>query len=307
MKEQLTAAEQKVFSDFVQNIDWSNPMDANKRALATTIVESIGKDVYSQEIISLIATTRRFGPGEDIQFKTTKGLVAYVVEPGAYAPRSQVTNTVITLPKKSLTVATELHIDQLRTGRYGTIADLKKDAAEQFLGAQNAMAWEVAWRAVTSSTTDSNYASVSSSASAATKKSALDTAISYLYDYTPGGAKAIIGRFSALSFLQDLDYQTLPDSMREDLYKRDGFLGVYRGVPVINLKSFKDPYGNQKISASYILVLGTDVMKYGIQEPGLEVYEQTKGTTTRTWEMALWMTVGCAVINSNHIYNISLS
>lgn len=303
--ENLTVAERQEFAKFLQSIDWSNPYDENRKALATKIVENIQQDMYVQSVIPALADTRMFGPGEEIQFKTREGLVAYVVEPGAYAPRSQVTNTVITLPKKTISVATELELNQVRSGRYGSIADLKQDAMEQILGTENAMLWEVAWRAVTSSTTDSNYASVASGDTTATKKSALDAAISYLEDYTNKGVKAIVGRYSALSFLEDLDYQTLPDSLRELIY-RSGFLGVYKGIPVFRLKSFKDPYKVEKISASNILLLGEGTLKYGIMEPGLEVFEQIKGTTTHTWEMAFWKTIGACAVETERIYRIEI-
>lgn len=307
MKENITIGESQQFADFLKKIDWSNPYDENRKALATAIVESINQDMYAQDLSGMLADVRTFGPGEEIQFKTQEGLVAYVIEPGSYAPRSQVTNTVTTLPKKLITVATELELGQLRSGRYGSIADLKTKAVEQILGAKNYMLWEVARAAVTSTTTAGNYATVASSATAATKKAALDAAITYLEDYTNTGAKAIVGRFTALSFLEDLDSTTLPDELRKLIYAGSGYLGNYKGVPVIRLKSFKDLYGNQKISASDILVLGEGTLKMGIQEPGLEVFEQIKGTTTHMWEMAFWYTVGACAVETHKMYRIAIS
>lgn len=308
MTGQLTKAEHDALDALVSKIDWSNPADENKRALATKIVEAVNEDIYTQQLVDIVADTRMFGPGEELQFRTTAGLVAYVIEPGSYAPRSQVTNTVTTLPKKLITVATELELNQIRSGRYGSIADLKREAAEQILGAQNQMLWDVAWRAVSSGSTDSNYASFASGATTATKKAALDTAIGHLEDYTNAGAKAIIGRYSALSFLEDayLDTDYLPESMKEELHRRVGFMGTYRGVPVFHLKSFKDNYGVEKISASHIMVMGDGTLKFGIQEPGLEVFEQVKGTTTHTWEMAFWYTCGALATESKKSYHLEI-
>jgi hypothetical protein len=307
MAKEFTKAEQEALDTLVKGIDWSDPVDASRRALATKIVESVRKDVYNQQLINLLADTRYFNPGEEIQFKTPSNLVAYVVEPGAFAPRSQITNTVITLPKKTIAVATELEIGQLRSGRYGTISDLKTDATNQILGAQNSMVWEVAWRAVTSTTTNSNYATIASGDTASTKKAALDAAIVHLEDYTNAGAKAIIGRFGALTFLEALDKEYLPNDMKSELYRATGFLGRYRGVPVIHLKSYKDAYGVQKISDSHILVIGDGVLKYGIENPGVEGYENFRGTTTRTWEMAIWLTVGACAIAPERMYHLEIS
>lgn len=304
----LTEKEEKAMATLLGSINWSDPNDKNKRALATDIVETVKRDIYTQDVVGMLADRRDFGPGEEIQFKTTEGLVAYVIEPGAYAPRSMRTNTVITLPKKMITVATELELGQLRSGRYGSIADIKKEAAEKILGTRSKMLWDVAWRAVTSTSAD-NYASVASGASASTKKSALDSALSYMEDYTQNGAKAIVGRFSALSFLEDsyLDNDYLPDAMKLELFKKTGFMGMYRKVPVIHLKSYKDAYGVEQIDANNILVLGNGTLKYGDVKPGLEIYDQIKGTTNHTWEIAFWLQCGAAAVNTDRIYRIQLT
>ena len=306
---QMTEQEHKAVAEFVSKIDWNNPQDANKKALATTIVEKVQEDVYNQQIVGFLADYKEFGPGEELQFKTRRGLVAYVVEPGAYAPRSAITNTVTTLPRKLITVATELELGQLRSGRYGDIADIKSQALEQILMAQNKMLWDVAWRAVTSSTQNSNYATFASTATAATKKTALDAAISYMADITPGGARAIIGRFSALSFLESsyLDTDYLSESGKEELMNRSGFMGKYKGVPVFRLESAKDGYGVQKITAAEILVIGNGVLKFGAERPGLEVFDMVKGTTNHTWELTLWYTCGAAAIETHKIYRLSVS
>lgn len=302
----LNPDEEKALANLINSINWGDPNDANKRALATDIVETVQEDIYTQDIVSLLADYRQFNPGEEIQFKTTEGLVAYVIEPGAFAPRSMRTNTVITLPKKMITVATELELTQLRSGRYGAIADIKKEAAERILGARSNMLWDVAWRAVTAG---DNYASVSASASAATKKAALDSALSYMEDYTQNGAKAIVGRFSALSFLEDsyLDNDYLPDEMKMELFKKTGFMGMYRKVPVIHLKSYKDVYGVEQIDANNFLVIGDGVLKYGEVKPGLEVFDQVKGTTTHSWELAFWIMAGVAAVSTDRLYRIQLT
>jgi hypothetical protein len=307
-KSKLTPEQSRALANYINSIDWSNPgHDEKRRALAKKIVEEVKDDVYSQQLVNVMATTRNFGPGEEIQFKTVEGLKAYVVDPGSYSPRSQVTNTVTTLPKKRITVSTELDLSQLRSGRYGDVADFRERAAEQILGAQNSMLWEVAYRAVTSSTTDSNYATIASGDSVSTKKSALDSAISHLEDYTDMGAKAIIGRYSALSWVDDVTNSYYPDSKREEIYGSPGMVRDYKGLPAVRLKSFKDAHGVQKISADHIIVLGEDVLKFGIVDPGLEVFERINGTTNYSWEIAFWIEVGAAAIQSDHMYHIEIT
>lgn len=309
---EFTPEEQKALANLVESVDWKDPYDRNgaRKALATTITETIQKDLYDQDIVRFLAESRSFNPGEELQFSITKGLRAYVIEPGGFAPRSFVTNTVVTLPKRQVTIAYEINISQLRSGRYGTIADFRRLAMEQLLGTRNALLWSTLYGAVTSETTYSNYATIASGDSVATKIAALDAALSYVDDYNQTGPKAIVGRYAALTFLENLVNSGSSTILRSDSgidnIMNNGYLGNYKGVPVFRLKSFKDSDGTEQISANNIMIVG-DSVKFGIENPGLETYEFFNGTKTRSWEVAHWESYGCLVTQPEKHYRILIS
>jgi len=288
-------------AEALKDVDWRNP--EQRYAVATDIVELIKTDVFDQDLVSMFADVRTFKQGEEIKFKTLEGLTAHVIEPGSFAPRSRLIAKETSLPKRLVTVAFPINIAELRSGRYGSILDARQKAEEQLLGMRNALVWNTMFGSITSATTDSNYATIASGDLAATKQAALDAALEHCDEFTQNGPAAIIGRFSALSWIEDL---TSFSDTTKDVIMRDGFLGEYRGVPIIRMKSFRNSRFQELINSSNILIIGRDTTKFGIVDPGLEVEEQYHGTTTRDWEIALWEEYGVAVVNSMRNYRIEI-
>lgn len=306
MKNIKTVSEQErqAFAEKMNDVDWLDPK--SRMALATDIIKWVKEDIYNDDIIGLIADVETFGEGEEVKYHILKGLIAYIHEPGSFAPRSVLTKTEVVLPTQLVSVSTELDIGQLRSGRYGTINDLRRRASEALLGRRNKLLWETTHGAVTSETSNGNYATFASTATAATKRAALDAALTYVHDNNTKGPKAIIGRYTTLDWLPDLGVSYWSDRMLDEI-NRTGFVGTYKGVPVYRLMSYKDEDQNQFIGASDIMVIGDASIKFGIVNPGLEVFEQLKGTTTRGWEIAFWEKYGCCVVEPQYMYRLNIS
>jgi hypothetical protein len=294
----------QAFAAAMKSVNWRNPEE--RLAVAIEIILWVQEDVYSEDIVSLISDTRDFNEGESVEFHTLRPLQAYIHEPGSFAPRAQLIKDVVTLPTQLVSVAAELDIGQLRSGRYGTLLDLRTKAAEALLGQRNKLVWETAYGAITSGNADGNYASFASGDTAAVKRAALDTAIDYVHDNGNGGPTAIIGRHSALTWVQDLGNNYFSDA-RKDEIMNTGFLGMYRGTPIYRLRSYKDQDGNQKINASNILITANGNIKFGQVRPGLEVFEQLNGTRSRNWEIAFWEKYGVAVVNPEEMYRLEIT
>lgn len=301
----ITVAEKQKLDSVIKKIDWQDTNDPNRKALATKIVEMVRKDVYNQDLVRYIADVRSFNPGEEIQFGVVKGLTAHTIEPGAYAPRSFITKDVETLPKHRVTISLSLDLEQLRSGRYGTIADFRRLAAEKLLGKRNALLWTTLYGAITSSSTDGNYGTFASTDTTATKRSAINSALEYVDDNTNEGAQGIIGRYGSLSFLEDIT-TNYGDATLEQI-QRGGYVPIYRGRPVLRLKSFKNEFNNEQISASHIMIPGRGTVKFGILNPGLEIFEKVDGTDTYAWVITFWETYGCLVLESWKDYHIAIS
>jgi hypothetical protein len=304
MKKRISDEQLQAFAAAMKEVNWRNPEE--RLAVAIEIISWVQEDVYSEDIVSLISDTRDFNEGESVEFHSLRALQAYIHEPGSFAPRAQLIKDVVTLPTQLVSVAAELDIGQLRSGRYGTILDLRTRAAEALLGERNKLVWETAYGAIASGNDNGNYGTFASGDTAATKRAALDTAIDYVHDNGNGGPTAIIGRHSALTWVQDLGNNYFSDA-RKDEIMNTGFLGMYRGTPVYRLRSYKDQDGNQKINASNILLTANGNIKFGQVRPGLEVFEQLNGTRSRNWEIAFWEKYGVAVVNPGEMYRLEIT
>jgi len=297
----LTVDERRALATLFKSINWHDPVE--RHAIATKIVEMVVSDVYQQDVINRLADVERFGPGEELQFHVLDEVLAYVIEPGGYLPRSTMTKTSVTLPRHRVGVSVELDIDQLSSGRYGTVNDIRRKIGEALLGARNGLVWDTLFASVVSG--DSNYATFSSSASADTKKTALDTAISYVHDNTNNGPIAIAGRWSALDWIEQIDGSKWFSDNARDAVLNDGFLGVYKGVPIVRMRSYKDRNAVQKINANHIMVISDGTIKFGEVEPGTRVLDEIKGDTLG-WNLNIWESYGTVVVQPERNYHLEI-
>lgn len=300
----FTADERKALAEVFSDFNWHDPVE--RHAIATDIVRFVVTDVYQQDLVNQIADVERFGPGEELQFHILDEVLAYVIEPGGYLPRSALTKTSVTLPRHRVGVATELDIKQLRSGRYGTINDYRRKVSEALLGTRNKLVWDTLFASIVS--TDANYASFAASDSADTKKTTLDAAISYIHDNSNNGPIAIVGRWSALDWIEQIDgSKWFSDNAKDQVLLTNGFLGTYKGVPIIRLRGYKDRNETQAINADHIMVIAEGTVKFGEVEPGLEVFDQLRGTETMGWEIAFWEEYGVVIVEPERNYHINIS
>lgn len=299
-----TAEERKAFAEVFSGMNWHDPIE--RHAVATEIIKYVVNDTYQQDLIGRIADLERFGPGEELQFHILDELNAYVIEPGGYLPRTFLSKKVVTLPKHRIGVSVELDIKQLRSGRYGTVNDIRRKVGEALLGSRNKLAWDTLFASI--GTGDSNYYSFASGATANTKKAVLDDAITYVHDNTNNGPMAIVGRFSALDWIEDISGDLyFSDDHKNEIITRTGFLGQYKGVPIYRLRGYKDRDEEQKINANHIMVLSEGTLKFGEVDPGLEVFDNLRGTETFGWEIAFWEEYGCVVVDGARNAHIQIT
>lgn len=282
--------------------------DVERRAIADTIVKDISEDVMMDDIINVLGVhTETFDEGQSVQFRTKQGMKAYVHEPGSYAPRSTVTTHVVTLATELVSVHPEMEIGQLKSGRYGQVDDLRGEASDELLGNQYATIWNTAIGAAPSSNSLSNYWTVASAATAAAKKSAVDSGFDHVADQPNSTIVAIVGRRSALKFLQDYSAYTTygpSEKLKEDI-DTNPFINSYRGIPVVMLNQYKDGYGINRIDSDEIMILGKDTVKMGIDRPvdSMEAVD----VDTLMWHFHIFMKFGIAVVNPARNARIHLS
>lgn len=280
-----------------------------RRAMATKIVELVVNDVYTQDLVSLIASEQTYAPGEILQFHTLRPLKAYILDPGSTGKVIKLIKDSVTLPTNRVYVGTELDLDELRSGRFGSISDYRRLVAETLLGERNKQLWDTMKNAILSGSSDGNYATYASGASTAVKKTALDDAIDFIHDSTNGGPAAIIGRFTALKFIyliaDQSNVNTYSDSAKDEIRNR-GYLTTYRGVDVFYLRNYQDRDGVSPIDADNIFLVANDSLKFARKAPGLESFDDIRGDNF-SWRINFWEEYGSLLVEPKRNFRIEIS
>lgn len=298
IKSAISEEDIKAFAAEMQQVDWTNPED--RRAVALTVLEFVREDIMREDLESLLVDGYQFNIGESPQWITRKGIKAYVHEPGSYSPRSTVTQNVLTINTEQVSVHPEFELNQLRAGRYGSIADVRSMAVAELLGRKYSIIWSTLIGSIAA--TDANYATFASNATAATKLAALDAAIDYVEDNSPGGVKAIVGRYTALGWLSTT---SLWSEVNQTRIENTGMVQGYRGIPVVKLHQYTDGYGNRWITDNEILVVGTGSTKLG-RNQSLEVLEGIN-VDDKMWHIRLDEQYGVVVHYPDYNYRLHIS
>ena len=294
----VTQQDIEAFASEMQAVNWNDPEE--RSAIALTILEYVQEDITRYDLESLMVDVYNFNIGESPQWITRKGMKAYVHEPGSYAPRSTITQTILTINTEQISVHPEFELNQLRAGRYGSIADVRQMAVDELLGRKYSIIWSTVVGSIAS--TDTNYSSFASGATAATKQAALDAAIAYVEDRSPGGVKCIVGRATALQWISTTSLYS-EDTKRQ--IEMTGNIPVYRGYPVIKLRQYTDGYGNKWISDNEILVLGTGSTKLG-RNQSLEVLDDLN-VDDKMWHLRMDEQYGVVVHYPARNYRIQVT
>lgn len=290
----LPPEQARAYAEHIQGLDWNDP--STYKAIAETIVFELKEELVQDDLMRILGVdVRTFLPGQTPEWRTTKGLKVFTSQPGAAAPRSQVSNQSIQLTTEEHHIHPEINLVTLRSGRYGDIQDLKNEALEKLQGFRYNKIWGTVVGSVAS--TDANYWTVANSASSAAKKNALDSGINYAEDVAGSKATVIVGRRNELTWLAD--YAAYPSNAPSEAYlqlmERNIFPPVYRSLPVIYLNQFEDGWGLNMITEDEIFVMGLDTVKMGI-DMELTALEDID-TDTATWHMNMWERYGTAVFN----------
>ena len=278
--------------------------DNDKRlAIANKIVKYISDSIDQRDLASLILPKETIPVGTTAEYAVPGKLKAYWHEPGSYAPRTTMTQKVFTVPTWMISAHPEYEISQLESGRYGTAQDQIKAAREAILGAINARIWNTLSGSIAS--TDINYFTSLNSFN----KSALDNAINYVEDQF-GEAKAIVGRRNLLFKMLDwgtsgtADLGIFSDSMK-DKALNSKMLPSYKGIPVIALPQWRDGFGRMTIAQDEILVVGTDVGKYVVNQELRS--KDAIDVDTLVWHIHLYMKMGAAVFFPERMAKIKVT
>jgi hypothetical protein len=277
--------------------EMSKAFDSNdlslRSALAKKITQKLQNDIEQRDLSGFLLDKEFIPLGTNVEWTLPSKMRVYWHEPGSYAPRTAIFQKVFTLATEMLSAHPEYELNQLRAGRYGTIADQTGMAREALLGAINAKTWSTVVGSITSA--GPNYAN---DTGGLLTKASLDFAINWANDQAGGGAKAIVGRRHLLNPILDfgsvgnVDSGVFSDSVKDQIL-RTGAIGVYRGVPLIPLMQWVDGNGSNTITNQDVMVMGSGSGKFVVQQ-NLDSLDNID-IDALIWHIHMWTRVGMAV------------
>lgn len=303
-RKNLSLEQNQAIASALANVDFNDPVQ--KRALAEIILKDLKEVINRDDIISALGVeVVEFPLGTTPQFRTQRGLKAYVHAPGSYAPRSVVAQKVQTLYTERVSVNPEIEITQLQSGRYGTIQDLKTEALDELLGRKYATIWTALIASVPTTTAAPQYLTVANAGSSAAKKAAIDSGLDYVADQQGSYPVAIVGRRSTLSWLGDYQAYNIgtsvpgqgPSEPRKVMLDNQLYPETYRGIPVIMLNQYADGYGVNLIQTGECMIIGSNTIKLGVDLP--LGYAENVDADTLIWNLHIYEGYGTGVFFTN--------
>jgi hypothetical protein len=284
----FTVAEKTALDTLIKSVNWTNQQE--RQAIAETIVKMVYDSVSAVDLTSLMCDVETFELGQAMQFSTARGAKAFIHEPGTFAPMSTIIKKTLDLYDEMTSVNLLLNILELKSGRYGSIVDIKRDMAKELLGAKYAAIWNTFKGAIV--TGDTNYGTIAASATADQKLAILTPLLQAVAD-NGSQAKCIVGRYPAVGWITDV---ASPAYSEEYKGQRDryGFLGSFRGIPIIYLTKYTDGWNQERIDDDNLFVIADGCGKLGVKLSNF-VMEDVNASTF-DWNIHTSEIYGCGVV-----------
>lgn len=271
-----------------------------RREIAEIVISDITKKYQMVDIAELLGVSKDFEPGQDPRFRTKRGLRGTIHAHGSYAERTQWTTEWVSLTTDLLSVNPEALLIDLQAGRIGTLSDLQADALE---AAKNTMGQFIFSTVQAGITSGVGTCSTSDwSAANSTAVSSLKTAIRYVADR--GGVQAVVGRYSTLVSIADMDHGY--DQAATEEIRLKGLLGYYNGAPLVYLDRVEDRNETQLIPEDVIIVVPK---KLGVVTGYVGDFEVQEGLDKDTliFSLHIYRSVGVALLHEDRVYKLSIT
>lgn len=228
--------------------------EEGREELAEVITIALEEEYNKFDITPMLFETRHFNYGDKPTFKThKKGIVAYWAAPNSYVPKSRNYTTEITMEFESLGVRPEALLSEIKTGRLDSLASLVADGREAIEVELYRKIYEVIAQAYNSTHNKTNFASTNALSAAV-----LDKAIATVRKKV-GGNPVIIADYDLCTVIETFDGYN--DNLHvQDEIRQKGYLGQYRGCPIVYLPEIDDKVtGKSIVPTDKMFVVGRKI------------------------------------------------
>jgi len=230
--------------------NWEDPKW--RHDFAADLTESILLGFEYETLIDRWIDTERTDFNGRSYIREAGGLKAFYMARGGYIEASELTSEISEVPRDMIGVHVWEFEDKFLTN-FAESAQTLRDLSIQRMDAEiNRRVHTVLAEAVP---TGSPYYLATPGLS----KPGVDAAISAVRDSSRSGEVVIVGRPTMVD--QIMDFDGFGNETREEI-RQKGVLGVYRGVPIVSLKNYKDEDGQPYLPGNEMWIMTRDTGKF---------------------------------------------
>lgn len=202
--------------------------------IAEVIAVFIDQNFNKFDIAPYIFEYKNFKLGDKPEFRLKKkGIKAYWIAPNSSTPKSRNYQETLSMEFDSLSVRPECLIDELKTGRIGTLSDLLKDATEAVQNAIVGKVFTILGQVYNEANLPDQFTADTTNLSQTSVNNAIDAVV-----YKTGAKATLIGDMMLINQIRDFAGYT-PATLDEIM--KTGRIGVYRGANIIAVSEVQDP------------------------------------------------------------------
>lgn len=220
--------------------------EAGREELAQLITENLQEDMKPYDIRPLLFDTKTRQELEYVEYKRKGKFRAFRITRGGYVPKSQIFQDVVMAQPDEFAVRPSCHLDQIKTGRITSVAELREGAMDALITDYARYFYETMNAAFLNAEFSNNFATCTGGK---LDKTMLDKILAKAMKY---GQVSIVGTYNGLSGI--MDFAGYTDTQKDEIM-RTGKIGVYRGANIVRLDEFLDADGQDVIKDDMVFVV----------------------------------------------------
>lgn len=270
-----------------------------RQEIADVIGMYIDLNFNKFDIAPYLFTYRNFNLGDKPEFRLKKkGIKAYWIAPNSATPKSRNYQEVLNMEFDSISVRPECLLDELKTGRIQSFAELLADAQDAI---RNGIIGKV-FTLLNQVYNETNTPDLYHKDTTALSQTTLDNAIDLVF-YKTGVMPTIIGDMLLVN--QIYGFPNYSPETQEEI-RKTGKLGVYRGATILAVPEVLDPVTNKSLVPKNRLYIVSSKIGYAGTYGDAKTGQETN-INDWTWNARIDKEWGATVTDPKGLYVIEVA
>jgi hypothetical protein len=249
--------------------------------LAFDLLNIAWADTMQEDLVPKLIETRTVGINEvDYIEEDLRGGRAYWQGKGGQIRSFILRYERERMPVEEMVTSVELHIDEIRSNFWGGYDKLKAQANEKLRQLPTRRLIELVQAAVNDTSNSTYYGEFAKST---LTDDQVDSVLEPVLERAKSGV-SILGTLSSLTPFAKIGAQ-FSENVADQVFKTGG-IGVYKGVPLVQVENFEDFAGNLVLPTDEVLIVGRNAGRLTFYGADAKVQQLNERSFRIVWETA---------------------